>query len=98
VDATPVTERDVLEVRKACAGIWNIIKKRDIEGLKNITSVSTNEMAYAEGTTTGIMFHSTGFPEQVTDKSLSLVPIEWGKYKLISYRGGRLFRLGVGFF
>ncbi|MEI7159739.1 IdsF, partial [Pectobacterium parmentieri] len=26
------------------------------------------------------------------------LPIDWSKYKIIKYRDGRLFRLGVGFF
>ncbi len=98
VDATPVTEGDLPKVRKAYADIWNMIKKRDIEGLKRITRVSTEEMAFAEGSTTGMMFISTDFPQHVIDKKLSPVPIVWDKYKLIPYRGGRLFRLAIGFF
>jgi len=98
VDASPVTEGDLPKVRKAYADIWNMIKKRDIEGLKRITRVSTEEMAFAEGSTTGMMFISTDFPQHVIDKKLSPVPIVWDKYKLIPYRGGRLFRLAIGFF
>lgn len=96
--ATSVTEDDLPKIRKAYADIWNMIKARDIEGLKKITHVSTEEMAYAEGSTSGMMFISTDFPQHVIDKKLSPVPIVWDKYKLRTYRSGRLFRLAVGFY
>lgn len=96
--ATPVTEKDLPMIRKAYENIWWMIQKRDIDSLKKISQVSTNEMAYAEGTTTGIVFVSTDFPAHVLDKSLIPVPIDWSKYKLITYNHGRLFRMGVGFY
>ncbi|MBJ7223029.1 MULTISPECIES: IdsF [unclassified Brenneria] len=98
VNATPVTERDLLKIRKAYADIWLMMKERDIEGLKQITRISNQEMAFAEGVTTGMIFISTGFPQHVINKQLSPIPIVWDEYELITYRGGRLFRLGAGFF
>ncbi|TXE37220.1 IdsF [Serratia marcescens] len=96
--ATPVTERDLPIIRKAYENIWWMIQKRDIDSLKKISQISINEMAYAEGTTTGIIFVSTDFPAHVLDKSLTPVPIDWNHYKLITYNHGRLFRMGVGFY
>ncbi|MBJ7223031.1 MULTISPECIES: IdsF [unclassified Brenneria] len=98
VNATPVTEHDLLKIRKAYTDIWLMMKERDIEGLKQITRISNQEMAFAEGATTGMIFISSDFPQHVIDKQLTPLPIEWNKYKLITYRGGRLFRLGVGYF
>ncbi|MCU1788110.1 IdsF [Pectobacterium polaris] len=98
VNATPVTENDLPKIRMAYADIWTMMKDRDIEGLKKITQTSNEEMAFAEGATTGMMFISTDFPQHVVDKQLTPLPIEWNKYKIIKYRDGRLFRLGVGFF
>ncbi|RLM17873.1 IdsF, partial [Brenneria alni] len=98
VNATPVTENDLVKIRMAYTDIWLMMKNRDIEGLKKITQLSNQEMAYAEGATTGMMFISSGFPQHVIDKQLTPVPIEWDEYELITYCGGRLFRLAAGFF
>ncbi|AOR57563.1 IdsF [Pectobacterium parmentieri] len=98
VNATPVTENDLQKIKVAYTDIWMMMKDRDIEGLKKITQISNQEMAFAEGSNTGMMFISTDFPQHVIDKQFTPAPIEWNDYKLRTYRGGRLFRLGVGFF
>ncbi|AOR64222.1 IdsF [Pectobacterium wasabiae CFBP 3304] len=98
VNATPVTEDDLQKIKVAYTDIWMMMKDRDIEGLKKITQISNQEMAFAEGSNTGMMFISTDFPQHVIDKKLTPLPIDWSKYKIIKYRDGRLFRLGVGFF
>ncbi|AOR64221.1 IdsF [Pectobacterium wasabiae CFBP 3304] len=98
VNATPVTENDLQKIKVAYTDIWMMMKDRDIEGLKKITQISNQEMAFAEGSNTGVMFISTDFPQHVIDKQFTPIPIEWDKYKLIPYRGGRLFRLGVGYY
>ncbi|RKO74420.1 IdsF [Pectobacterium parmentieri] len=98
VNATPVTEDDLQKIKVAYTDIWMMMKDRDIEGLKKVTQISNQEMAFAEGSNTGMMFISTDFPQHVIDKKLTPLPIDWSKYKIIKYRDGRLFRLGVGFF
>ncbi|MCL6350712.1 IdsF [Pectobacterium polaris] len=98
VNATPVTENDLPKIKLAYTDIWMMIKDRDIEGLKKISQISNQEMAFAEGATTGMMFISTDFPQHVIDKNLTPAPIEWGKFRIIKYRNGRLFRLAFGFF
>ncbi|AYH06876.1 IdsF [Pectobacterium parmentieri] len=98
VNATPVTEDDLQKIKVAYTDIWMMMKDRDIEGLKKVTQISNQEMAFAEGSNTGMMFISTDFPQHVIDKKLTPFPIDWSKYKIIKYRDGRLFRLGVGFF
>ncbi|MEI7172374.1 IdsF, partial [Pectobacterium parmentieri] len=97
-NATPVTEDDLQKIKVAYTDIWMMMKDRDIEGLKKVTQISNQEMAFAEGSNTGMMFISTDFPQHVIDKQLTPVPIEWDKYKIIRYRNGRLFRLAIGFF
>ncbi|MBA0219826.1 IdsF [Pectobacterium brasiliense] len=98
VNATPVTENEMPKIKLAYTDIWMMMKDRDIEGLKKVTQLSNEEMAFAEGATTGMMFISTDFPQHVVDKQLTPLPIEWNKYKIIKYRDGRLFRLGVGYY
>ncbi|HDR2587857.1 hypothetical protein [Enterobacter ludwigii] len=96
--ATTVTEKDLPMIRKAYENIWWMMQRRDINGLKEIAKISIQELAYAEGSTTGIIFVSTDFPAHVLDESLTPVPIDWSKYKLITYNHGRLFRMGVGYY
>lgn len=96
--ATPVTDKDLPMIRKSYEKIWWMMQHRDIDGLKEIAKISSSEMAYAEGTTTGMMFVSTDFPAHVLDKSLAPTPIDWSKYTLMTYNNGRLFRMGVGYF
>ncbi|MBA0169027.1 IdsF [Pectobacterium sp. CFBP8739] len=98
VNATPVTENDLPKIKLAYTDIWMMMKDRDIEGLKKTSQISNQEMAFAEGATTGMMFISTDFPQHVIDKKFTPLPIEWNKYKIIKYRDGRLFRLGVGYY
>lgn len=97
VDATPVTEQDIPKIKKAYENIWMMMKNHDVENLKSITRISNEETAYAEGTTLGMMFISTNFPSRVLDDKLTPLSIDWSRYKLIKYRDGRLFRMGVGF-
>lgn len=97
-DATPVTEKDIPKVRKAYSDIWNMMKVRNLDELKKIARVSSEEMAFAEGSTTGMMFASTGFPERVIDKKLTPIPIVWDEYDFLTYANGRLFRLAAGYF
>ena len=97
-DATPVSEKDLPLIQKAYADIWKLIQARDMEALKKITRISSEEMAYAEGTSPGVVLLSTDFPEHVVDKQYTPVPIVWGDYELKTYRGGRLFRLAAGCF
>lgn len=98
VDATPVKNSDLPQIKKAYADIWNMAKNRDIDALNKVAEISTQEMSYATGSTLGITFISTGLPEHVINKNLTMIPINWGEYELITYRGGRLFRLAVGVF
>jgi len=97
-DATPVTEKDIPKIRKAYSDIWNMMKVRDLDELKKIATVSSEEMAFAEGSTTRMMFASTGFPERVIDKKLTPIPIVWDEYDFLIYANGRLFRLAAGYF
>lgn len=98
VNAKPVTDNDIPAIRKAYEDIMVMINNRDVEGLKKVTKISNDEMSLAEGTSAELMFISTDFPQHVVDKSLTAVPIQWDKYKLVKYRHGKLFRMAVGYY
>ena len=98
VKATPVRDEDKAKIKQAYEALWTMMQNRDIDGLKAMTQAAHKEMAYAEGVSPGMMFLSSGLPEHVADSQLTPVPIDWNKYRLMSYREGRIFRMGVGFF
>jgi hypothetical protein len=55
------------------------------------------EWAIADNSSAKIFFDSMDFEEDISDKSVIKVP-DWEKYRLISYKNGRLFRLEKGVF
>ncbi|WP_130099905.1 IdsF [Siccibacter turicensis] len=98
VDATPVTQQDLPAIRAAYDNMLSLFRRKDIDGLKKVLFTSMTEMAAAEGTSPEMVFYSTGIPEHLQNEKLTLNSVEWDKYRIIPYRGGRLFRLGVGYF
>lgn len=98
VKATPVTDSDLPAIRKAYEDIMVMIKNRDVEGLKRITSISNQEMGGAEGVSPDMMFVSTNFPHHVVDKNFRLETTAWNEYRLKTYCNGRLFRLTKGYY
>lgn len=97
VKATPVRDEDKAKIKQAYEALWTMMQNRDIDGLKAMTQAAHKEMAYAEGVPASMMFLSSGVPERVSDRQLTPVPIDWNRYRLMSYREGRIFRMGVGF-
>lgn len=98
INARPVTELDLHEIRKAYVEMAGLIKLRDIEKLKEITKIANQEIAFTQGVSADLVFSSTDLPAHVMDKSFTLAPINWDEQKLKTYSNGRLFRLGAGFF
>jgi len=98
VDATPVTQQDLPAIRAAYDNILSLFRRKDTDGLKKVLFTSMTEMAASEGTSPEMVFYSTGIPEHLQNEKLTLNSVEWDKYRIIPYRGGRLFRLGVGYF
>lgn len=96
--ATPVTDANLSRIRGAYENIWKLMHDRDTNGLKKISAISVRELAQAEQIPEALIFSSTGLLEYVLNEKLRPLPIAWDKYKLISYRNGRLFRMAVGFF
>ena len=97
VNANPVSEQDMEKIKQAYEAIWTMMQNRDIDGLKALTKAAHQETAYAEGISPGMMFLYSGLPERVIDPRLTPVPIQWNRYRLMTYSDGRLFRMGVGF-
>jgi hypothetical protein len=98
VNARPVEEHDLQEIKKAYIEFAELIKLRDIAKLKEITKISSQEVAYTQGVSPDFIFSSTDLPAHTMDKNFTLAPINWDEQELITYSNGRIFRLGTGFF
>jgi hypothetical protein len=98
VKARPVSENDLPEIRKAYENMMILIENQNIEGLKKITKISSEEMGAAEGVSPELMFISTDFPQHVVDKKFTIEPTVWDDYRLKTYCDGRLFRLTKGYY
>lgn len=98
VNARPVTELDLHEIRKAYVEMAGLIKLRDIAKLKERTKIANQEIAFTQGFSADLVFSSTDLPAHVMDKSFTLAPMNWDEQKLKTYSNGRHFRLGVFFF
>ncbi|MCC8466173.1 MULTISPECIES: hypothetical protein [Photorhabdus] len=88
----PETEASTELVRKAYEDIWQIMKNKDLVALQSSAKLMLHEYALANNSTEQVFFDSLDF-KQDFDNGYQAVPIDWSKYKLIRYMGGRLFRL-----
>lgn len=93
-----VPEKDLTIIKAKYQEIWQAIKKRDISLLKRMTSISSEEMGKAEGISPDIVFESYNLPQTVLDNNLEVINLEWDKFKITSYCGGRVFRLTRGIY
>jgi hypothetical protein len=93
-----VSEKDLPAIQDTYREIWQAIKNRDISQLKTMATISSQEMGDAEGISPDIVFESYDLPKNVLDANLMPVNLEWDKYKLTTYCGGRVFRLTSGIY
>jgi hypothetical protein len=96
VNATPITEKDLPEIKKVYITIWNAMNNRDIGTLKKLTAISNEEMGMAEGLSPEAIFESYNLPQSILDKKLIPIPLDWDNYVIKSYSNGRVFRLIKG--
>ncbi|AKH65526.1 hypothetical protein VY86_21330 [Photorhabdus thracensis] len=94
--ATPLPETATSTelVKKAYEDIWQIMKNKDLVALQSAAKLMLYEHAQANDSTEQSYFDSYGF-KQDFDNGYQAVPIDWSKYKLVRYLGGRLFRFEV---
>lgn len=93
-----VSDKDLPAIQDKYREIWKAIKNRDIKQLKDMATISSQEMGIAEGLSPDIVFESYNLPKNVADADLTPLDLEWDKYKLTTYCGGRVFRLTVGYY
>lgn len=88
-----VIEEDIPNIKEKYHQIWIAIKNRNLNKLKEMTEISNREMGFAEGVSSDAIFESYDLPRKVLDENLSPINLEWSKYNLVTYCGGRVFRM-----
>lgn len=69
-----------------------MLENNDLKSFKKAIWLSVEECAAANGLSPEFYFESTGMPQEF-DQGMSSAPVEWSKYKVTLYKGGRLARL-----
>lgn len=69
-----------------------MLANNDLESFKKAVWLSMEECAAAEGLSPEFYFESTGMPQEF-DQGMSSASVDWSKYKIKLYKGGRLARL-----
>ncbi|NHB92882.1 hypothetical protein C5469_12315 [Photorhabdus cinerea] len=87
----PETKASTELVKKAYEDIWQIMKNKDLAALQSVAKLMLHENAQANNSTEQSYFDSYDFKRDF-DNGYQAVPIDWKKYKLVRYMGGRLFR------
>lgn len=98
VNATPVTEKTLPGIKETYRTIWKEMNARNIDFFKEMTTVSSAEMGRAEGISSELLFKSYGLEGKLENQELSPIPLDVDSYKLITYCGGRVFRLALGIY
>ena len=93
-----VTEKDLPAIQETYREIWQAMKDRNIKTLRKMAAISSQEMGDAEGISPDIVFEAYNLPQNTLDTNLTLIDLEWGKYKLTTYCNGRVFRLSSGIY
>ncbi|NHB93736.1 MULTISPECIES: hypothetical protein [Photorhabdus] len=95
--ARPVSEKNDMEaIRNFYLEISNTLHQRDLNKLWKMSQPAWEEWARAENSQPEIFFNSFGFKEKLENKNYIVRAPDWSKYRLISYKQGRLFRLEFG--
>ncbi|TNH43973.1 hypothetical protein [Photorhabdus luminescens] len=94
--ATPLPETVASTelVKKAYEDIWKIMKNKDSVALQHAAKIMLYEHAQANDSTEQSYFDSLDFGRNFDD-GYQAIPIDWKKYKLVRYFGGRLFRFEI---
>ncbi|MEQ1966326.1 hypothetical protein ABLA30_04585 [Xenorhabdus nematophila] len=97
IKAQPVTDNDLPAIKAFYQEISSAFSHRDLDKVWKMSQPAWEEWAIADNSSAKIFFDSMDFDEDISGNFFIKEP-EWNKYKLVSYKNGRLFRLEKGVF
>ncbi|MDX7986084.1 hypothetical protein FE392_01870 [Xenorhabdus sp. 12] len=95
IKAQPVTDNDLPAIKEFYQEISNAFSRHDLDKVWKMSEPAWDEWAIAENSSAKIFFDSMDFESKLNDKFVVKEP-DWKKYKLVSYKNGKLFRLERG--
>ncbi len=97
IKARPVSGNDLPEIKAFYQELINAFSRNDLNKIWNITEPAWEEWAIADNSNAKTFFDSMGFKEKFDsgDYATRTIP-DWNKFRLVSYKEGRLFRLEEG--
>ncbi|PHM74056.1 hypothetical protein [Xenorhabdus kozodoii] len=97
--ANPVSENDLPSIRVFYKEIIDTFSHNDLDKLWKMSKPAWEEWAIADNSNPRIFFNSMDFEEMLNSGDYTVrVNPEWENFRLVSYKGGRLFRLEKGAF
>ncbi|MDX7999396.1 hypothetical protein FE394_09315 [Xenorhabdus sp. Reich] len=95
--AQPVTEKHLPMIKTFYQEIINTFSQKDLDKIWKMSQPAWEEWAIADNSNPKIFFNSMEFEEKIdSDKYTVRTEPEWKKFRLVSYKNGRLFRLEAG--
>jgi hypothetical protein len=97
IKARPVSGNDLPEIKEFYQELINAFSRNDLNKIWSITEPAWKEWAIADNSNAKTFFDSMGFKEKFDsgDYVTRTIP-DWNKFRLVSYKEGRLFRLEEG--
>ncbi|QTL40660.1 hypothetical protein HGO23_04595 [Xenorhabdus budapestensis] len=97
--ARPVSEKDLPEIKAFYQEVINDFARKDLDKIWTITKPAWEEWAIADNSSSRVFFDSMGFKEKFDSGNyVTRITPEWKNFRLVSYKGGRIFRLEEGSF
>ncbi|WP_047686148.1 MULTISPECIES: hypothetical protein [Xenorhabdus] len=95
----PVSETDLPEIKAFYQEVINAFVRKDLDKIWSITKPAWEEWAIADNSSSRVFFDSMGFKEKFDSGNyVTRITPEWKNFRLVSYKGGRIFRLEEGSF
>ncbi|CDG22405.1 conserved protein of unknown function [Xenorhabdus poinarii G6] len=97
--ASPVSEKNLPSIKAFYQEVIDTFSQKDLDKLWKMSKSAWEEWAIADNSNPKIFFNSMDFEEMLNSDNYSVrVKPEWEKFRLVSYKNGRLFRLEKGAF
>ncbi|MDC9581063.1 hypothetical protein PSI15_05655 [Xenorhabdus sp. PR6a] len=95
--ARPVSENDTPAIKLFYQEVINTFSHKDLDKIWQMSKPAWEEWAMADNSNPRVFFDSMRFEDKIDSNKFTVRTIpEWKKFKLVSYKNGRLFRLEAG--
>ncbi len=94
--ATPVAEQDIPKIKAFYEELHNAFRRQDLVKIRKMTGGAWDMLAATQGGTPDMMWDSMDF-KYYFDNGYKMLPVNWDKYELRTYKNDRIFRFERGY-